>query len=203
MDKVVEAVTSNGFVQEEFLHGFVEDSVRVVGLRQAQRRKRTAGLERLNRVRNVLRHSGIVRRKHIKRGHCRWLGRERRHTFATSRIKGTFFVTRVRGGDGYRRHGVKIWFLVGARSRLKAGSLDLGADHLLAQKHLVTQEQLMIVAAGIVAAGQTAETVEIQLALEGCKLGLTKVFGHNVIDKLFGFVNDKASSVGLPRDHVR
>mmetsp|Transcript_38082 Transcript_38082/g.79177 ORF Transcript_38082/g.79177 Transcript_38082/m.79177 type:complete len:263 (-) Transcript_38082:137-925(-) len=111
-------------------------------------------------------------------------------------------VTRVRRSDNHRRHGVKVRFLVRTAGSLKLGSLDLGADHALAEEGLSTEEQFMVVTTGVSSAGETAESIEIQLALEGSKLGLAKVFGHHIVYEFFGLVNDKATSMGLPGDDM-
>ena len=42
---------------------------------------------------------------------------------------------------------VEVWLLLWARGSLELGSLDLGADHAFAQESLVSQEELMVVAA--------------------------------------------------------
>jgi len=65
--------------------------------------------------------------------------------------------------------------LVRAAGSLEASSLDLGARHLLAQKGLSTEKQLVVIALCILAASQTAKAVEIQLTLKGSQLALTKV----------------------------
>jgi hypothetical protein len=58
--------------------------------------------------------------------------------------------------------------LFGAAGRLEAGSLDLGAGHLLAQKCFSAQKEFMVVTTGISTPGQTAKAVQIQLALKRC-----------------------------------
>jgi hypothetical protein len=65
--------------------------------------------------------------------------------------------------------------MLGAACSLEAGSLDLGPDHVFAQKGLSVQKEFMVVATRIRASSQTAKAVQIKLALEGSQLGLPKV----------------------------
>jgi hypothetical protein len=98
-------------------------------------------------------------------------------------------------------HFVEIGLTLGAAGGLEASSLNLGADHLLAQVWLSAEEELVVVAAGIVTAGKTGESVEVELALERGQLGLTEVLGHDMVHELLWLVNNEAASVRLPGDN--
>lgn len=60
----------------------------------------------------------------------------------------------------------------------------------------------MVVSSLIGALGESLETVEVQLSLEGRELALLKVGWHDMVDKLLGFVYNKASPMWKPRHNV-
>ena len=72
------------------------------------------------------------------------------------------FITRVGRSDNHRIHLVKVRLAFRAACGLEAGSLDLGADHLLAQVLLSPKKEFMIVATGIVSAGEALQEGKIQ-----------------------------------------
>ena len=61
----------------------------------------------------------------------------------------------------------------------------------------------MIVATTVVAFGETVESIQVELPLKACQLGLAKVVGHDVLSKILGFVNNEAASMVLPGHKVR
>mmetsp|Transcript_47719 Transcript_47719/g.132867 ORF Transcript_47719/g.132867 Transcript_47719/m.132867 type:complete len:90 (-) Transcript_47719:359-628(-) len=61
----------------------------------------------------------------------------------------------------------------------------------------------MIVSARIWTPGDTIKTIKIQLALEAGELGLAEVMGHYMLSKLLGLVDNKATTVMLPGNHMR
>jgi hypothetical protein len=99
-------------------------------------------------------------------------------------------------------HGVEIWFLVRAASRLESCSLDLSPHHVLAKKRLASEEKLVIIPTSVGASSETVESIQVQLPLETCKFGLTEVIGHDVVCELLGHVDREASTMWLPRDNV-
>ena len=72
--------------------------------------------------------------------------------------------------------------------------------NIVGQTDLASQEKFVIVPALIQTAGETAETVEVQLPLEAGHFALLEVLGHDVVHEFLGFMHHKAAAVGLPRD---
>lgn len=56
----------------------------------------------------------------------------------------------------------------------------------------------MIVTTAVSSSGQPSKSVQVQLPLEGSKLGLTKVYRHDLIDELSRLVDHKAAPMWLP-----
>jgi hypothetical protein len=73
---------------------------------------------------------------------------------------------------------------------------------VVGKANLAFQEKLMIVTSLIQTTGEAIESVEIELPLKACHLGLLEVLGHDMINKLLCLVNNEASSMRLPRNHV-
>ena len=60
----------------------------------------------------------------------------------------------------------------------------------------------MVVPSLIGALGESLETIEVQLSLEGRELALLKVGWHDMVDKLLWLVYNKASPMWKPRHNV-
>ena len=97
---------------------------------------------------------------------------------------------------------IKVGFFLWRERTADLCSFDLLAYHPSTQIAFASHKELVEVRSFVPAVAKAGESIEIELALEGCQLGLTKVLGHNVVDKLLGLVYDKASSVWLPRDDM-
>ena len=114
------------------------------------------------------------------------------------------------GGSGDRAggriveagHGVEVWFGVGVRCGPGAVALDLGPLDVLGEEGTALEKELAVVRAGIRAAGDTLESVQIQLPLEAGELALIEVLGHDVVGELLRLVDEEGPSVGLPADDV-
>lgn len=63
---------------------------------------------------------------------------------------------------------------------------------------LAPKEAFVVVATLINTTGKAVESVEIELSLKACHLGLLEILGHDMIDKFLRLVNNEASSVWLP-----
>ena len=60
----------------------------------------------------------------------------------------------------------------------------------------------MVVPSLIGALGESLETIEVQLSLEGRELALLKVGWHDMVDKLLWLVYNKASPMWKPRHNI-
>lgn len=60
----------------------------------------------------------------------------------------------------------------------------------------------MVVSPIVLAYCEPRKAVQVELSLKARKLGLAKVFGHDVISKLLWIVNHKAAAMWLPGNHV-
>jgi len=107
------------------------------------------------------------------------------------------------------RHGIgsdpshlpKVGLGGGVRSCANSSSLNLGPLDLVGQSWLATKEVLMVVAVLVSSTSEALEAIQVQLPLEGTHLAELEISGEELFEFL-GLANDKASSMGLPRDHV-
>ena len=99
-------------------------------------------------------------------------------------------------------HSPEIWFLIGIRSSTNARALNLDPFNITGQKLFVSKEEFMVITPSISPESQPLKTIEIELPLKARELAEVKKLRKDDILKFFRLVNNKASSVRLPRYNI-
>ena len=93
-------------------------------------------------------------------------------------------------------HGVKVRLRFGRRRLAGSGSLDLGALHLECEKVAATKKKLVVVSALVAALRDSTESIQVELPLKACKLGLAKATRQALFDKVIVLLYNKGTAAG-------
>lgn len=97
---------------------------------------------------------------------------------------------------------VEVGLLVGSGWSPNTSALDLHPDHAVGQFGMSSKEVGVVISIAVRSLGDALEAIQVQLPLEGWVLGLSKILWHDQVDKFLLLVNDKASTMWLPRGNV-
>jgi hypothetical protein len=148
----------------------------------------------------------IIGRVHCRGGECKTNNRERGHGLVLLLWNDRMVVERS-GGAGWTHwfHLVKIRLSIWVGSHSSSSSFDLRTLDTLAEKRLSSKEELMVIGSTIGSFGDTVETVEVQLPLEGGIFLLLEEPDKTLrmLREKFGLVYNETTAVRLPGDDMR
>ena len=96
------------------------------------------------------------------------------------------------------RHSIEVGLVVRVGLSTDGSALDTPSLHKPCQCWLSPQECFVIIPTTVQSLRDAVKPVQVELSLEGRKLGLAKVFGHHDLVEQPRLMNDETPTMWLP-----